>query len=81
METQTITCIDFDFIDDNNVTHFDGYTIDEDETGLVMAYGINGEVYYCCPDYRYLEVMKDAVSDYKLRYLNDEKKNNYGNNS
>jgi len=74
MNTEKITCIDFDFVDDNGVTHFDGYTINEDENGLVMAYGINGEVYYCSPDYRYLEVMKDAVNDYALRYLTDQNK-------
>lgn len=65
-----ITSIDIDFVDDNGVTHFDGYTpnVDEDENGLVMAYGVNGEVYYCHPDYRYFPLMEDAVKDYKTAF-------------
>lgn len=69
-DINNITSIDIDFVDDNGVTHFDGYFINEDEEGLVMAYGIGGEVYYCNPEYRYFPLMIDAVNDYKNSLCN-----------
>lgn len=67
MNTDKLEEINIDFTDDNNVTHFDGYCIGS-EDGQVLAYGINGEVYYCNPEYKYLPSMEEAVREYKENF-------------
>lgn len=63
MNLDRLSEIRIDHTDENGVTHFDGYEIDSDE-GEVLAYGVDGKVYYCRPEYRYNEIVKKAVEDY-----------------
>lgn len=63
-----IESIDTDYVDDNGVTHFDGYSLRQGDEGAVLAYGINGDVYYCNPEYRQYPIMCEAVKEYREQY-------------
>lgn len=60
--------IESSYIDDNGVTHLDGYKINTDE-GQVVAYIFNKEVYYTNPEFRYDPLVESTVKELKKEGL------------
>ncbi len=61
--------ISTDYVDDNEVTHIDGYkTDDENDEGTVIGYFIKGEVYWRDPEYQFdhyvMDVVKELIQEY-----------------
>lgn len=55
-----------DYVDDNGVTHLDGYkTEDPNEQGMVIAYVINGEPYWTNPDFQFDPLVKSTLAELK----------------